>query len=198
MTLQKNDFEKQALPLLGELYASALRLTKQKENAEDLVSEVYTKAWKSIEQFEPGTNLRAWLYKILTNSYINHYRKHQRQPSMVELDKPLEGSEGEMTSLYDHLIETRTPVSENPERALANRFLDKDIKQAIDALPEEFREVVVLADVQSFSYQDIADMLEIPIGTVRSRLWRARNLLQKNLWDHAAAIGVVGKEGRLS
>src|SRR5476651_669979 len=88
MDTQKQDFEKQALPLLGELYASALRLTKQKENAEDLVSEVYTKAWKSINQFEPGTNLRAWLYKILTNTYINHYRQKKREPAMVALDQP--------------------------------------------------------------------------------------------------------------
>jgi len=191
-TLQRHDFEKQAVPLLGELYASALRLTKQKENAEDLVSEVYTKAWKAIGQFEPGTNLRAWLYKILTNTYINHYRKKKREPAMVELDKPVENNGGqEPVSLYDHLVETNPSPSENPERVLTNHFLDRDMKRAIESLPEEFRLVVVLADVQSFSYQDIAEMLDIPIGTVRSRLWRGRRLLQQNLWEHAVESGVI-------
>lgn len=189
----REQFQKEAFPFMDEMYASALRLTRQPQNAEDLVSEVYTRAWKAYEQFEPGTNMRAWLYRILTNAYINQYRKKQREPGIVPLDQPHggnpEGAEG--GTLYDKLADTAA----KPDEALATRFLDRDIRQAIDSLPEEFRAVVLLCDVQSFSYQDTADMLEIPIGTVRSRLFRGRRLLQKILWDQAVSAGVVNAEG---
>lgn len=187
-------FEKDALPYLQELYASAMRMTRQKESAEDLVSEVYTRAWKAFDQFQPGTNLRAWLYKILTNTYINHYRHKQREPQMIDLDKPDESEESTGGALYDRLVNTREHPSENPEQVLSNRLLDRDLTLAIDRLPEEFRMVVILADVQNFSYQDIADMLQIPIGTVRSRLWRGRRLLQQNLWSRAVEAGVVNAQ----
>src|SRR5262249_8685545 len=133
---------------------------------------------------------RAWLYKILTNTFINHYRHNKREPQMVNLDQPTD-QESETGSLYDKLADTAA----RPDQVLANRFLDRDIQKAIEALPEEFRMVVLLCDVQSFSYQDAADMLEIPIGTVRSRLFRGRRLLQKALWDQAIATGVVGASG---
>src|SRR5476651_194867 len=139
MNTQQQDFEKQAIPLLGELYASALRLTKQKENAEDLVSEVYTKAWKAFDQFEPGTNLRAWLYKILTNTYINHYRQKQREPYMVELDRPEDSDSGAGGDLYDRILGASPSPFDNPDAALANRILDQDLKKAIEGLPDEFR-----------------------------------------------------------
>jgi len=191
-TPTREQFQQEAFPFMDEIFASALRFTRQRENAEDLVSEVYSRAWKSYGQFERGTNMRAWLYKILTNTYINHYRQKQRQPSIINLDQPQGDLEsGETTSLYDRLADT----APRPDQVLANRFLDRDMQKAIDALPEEFRMVVILCDVQSFSYQDAADMLEIPIGTVRSRLFRGRRLLQKALWEQAVATGVVSASG---
>jgi RNA polymerase sigma-70 factor (ECF subfamily) len=188
MALTREAFQKEAYPFMEEIYASALRLARNKENAEDLVSEVYSRAWKSYAQFTPGTNMRAWLYRILTNTYINHYRQKQRQPGMVNLDQQVGDTEaGNGTSLYDKLADT----ARKPDEVLANRFLDRDIQKAIESLPDEFRMVVLLCDVQSFSYQDAADMLDIPIGTVRSRLFRGRRLLQKVLWEQAVAAGVI-------
>jgi RNA polymerase sigma-70 factor (ECF subfamily) len=188
----RKQFEKDAFPYLDELFASAMRFTRQRENAEDLMSEVFSRAWKSYGQFEKGSNMRAWLYKILTNTFINHYRHKQRQPGIVNLDQPHGDAESnEAGTLYDRLADT----APNPEQILSNRFLDRDLKTAIDSLPEEFRMVVTLCDVQSFSYQETADMLGIPIGTVRSRLFRGRRLLQKALWDQAVATGVVSATG---
>jgi len=187
----KELFEQEALKYLDELFASAMRMTRQKEAAEDLISEVYAKAWKSFGQFEPGTNLRAWLYKILTNTYINHYRHKQRQPLMVELDRPEGPDQGSGGDLYDKILGASKSPFENPDQVLANRILDQDLKQAIESLPDEFRLAVLLSDVQNFSYQEIADILDVPIGTVRSRLWRGRRLLQKVLWKQAVAAGIV-------
>ena len=194
VTASRERFEKEAVPLLQEIYASAMRLTRQKESAEDLVSEVYSRAWKSFDQFQPGTNLRAWLYKILTNTYINHYRHKQREPIMMELDRPEDDETASGGALYDRLINTHEHPSENPEHVLSNRILDRDMKKAIEGLPEDFRMVVLLADIQNFSYQDIADMLQIPIGTVRSRLWRGRRLLQQILWKQAIEAGIVSPQ----
>lgn len=194
MPTPRERFEKEAVPYLQEIYASALRLTRQRESAEDLVSDVYSKAWKSFEQFETGTNVRAWLYKILTNTYINAYRHRQREPVILDLDKPDEDHESAIGgSLYERIADADR--SEDPEQVLANRILDRDLKKAIDSLPEEFRMAIVLGDVQSFSYQEIADILGIPIGTVRSRLWRGRRLLQKILWRQAADAGLVNVRG---
>jgi RNA polymerase sigma-70 factor (ECF subfamily) len=191
-TPNREQFQKEAYPFMDEIYASAMRMTRNKENAEDLVSEVYTRAWKSYAQFTPGTNMRAWLYKILTNTYINHYRSKQRQPSIVNLDQPT-GDEDSTHTLYDKLEDAH--IGGHPDQLLANRFLDRDIQKAIESLPEEFRMVVILCDVQSFAYQEAADMLEIPIGTVRSRLFRGRRLLQKILWNQAVESGVVSASG---
>src|SRR5580692_4794969 len=116
---KKELFEKEALQYLDELFASALRMTRQKEAAEDLLSEVYSKAWKSFEQFEPGTNLRAWLYKILTNTYINHYRHKQREPLMIELDKPQDTENGSGGDLYDRILGASPSPFDNPDHALA-------------------------------------------------------------------------------
>jgi RNA polymerase sigma-70 factor (ECF subfamily) len=188
----RQSFEKEALPFLQEIFASALRLTRQKETAEDLVSEVYTRAWKSYgdRQFTPGTNMRAWLYRILTNTFINHYRRDKRRPVILDLDRP-EGQDEEGPSLYERLSDTHRIPGENPEKVLSRHILDSHLKKAIESLPEDFRIIVLLADVQGFSYQDIADMLTIPIGTVRSRLWRGRRLLQHSLWNEAVEAGVI-------
>ncbi len=199
-TLNKELFEKEATKYLDELFASAMRMTKQKEAAEDLLSEVYAKAWKAFDQFEPGTNLRAWLYKILTNTYINHYRQKQREPYMVELDRPEDPDTGAGGDLYDRILGASASPFDNPDEALANRILDQDLKKAIESLPDEFRLAVLLSDVQNFSYQEIADILSVPIGTVRSRLWRGRRLLQKILWKQAVEAGLVSedKKGKAS
>jgi RNA polymerase sigma-70 factor (ECF subfamily) len=189
----KNLFEKEALKYLDELFGSAMRMTRSKEAAEDLISEVYTKAWKSFSQFQPGTNLRAWLYKILTNTYINHYRQKQREPLKVELDRPSDPENGSGGDLFDRILGASKSPFDNPDQALANRILDQDIKKAIDGLPEEFRIAVLLSDVQNFSYQEIADILSVPIGTVRSRLWRGRRLLQQILWKQAVETGIVSE-----
>jgi RNA polymerase sigma-70 factor, ECF subfamily len=184
-------FETEALKYLDELFASAMRMTRQKEAAEDLLSEVYAKAWKSFAQFQPGTNLRAWLYSILTNTYINHYRHKQRSPLMVELDRPDDPDTGAGGDLYDRILGSSQNLFDNPDQVLANRILDQDLKKAIEGLPEDFRLAVILSDVQNFSYQEISDILDIPIGTVRSRLWRGRRLLQKILWKQAVSAGIV-------
>jgi len=197
-TSPKELFEKEGLKYLDELFGSAMRMTHRKEAAEDLVSEVYAKAWKSFNQFQPGTNLRAWLYKILTNTYINHYRQKQRQPFMVELDRPDDHENGTGGDLYDRILGASPSPFDNPDLALTNRILDQDLKKAIDGLPDEFRLAVLLSDVQNFSYQEIADILDIPIGTVRSRLWRGRRLLQRILWQQAVDAGIVpdNKKGK--
>ena len=194
----KQLFEKEALSYLDELFASAMRMTRQKEAAEDLISEVYAKAWKSFGQFSPGTNLRAWLYKILTNTYINHYRQKQRQPLMIDLDRPEDPDTGTGGDLYDRILGASKSPFDNPDQALANRILDQDLKKSIDGLPDEFRLAVLLSDVQNFSYQEIADIMDIPIGTVRSRLWRGRRLLQRLLWKQAVEAGIVSdnKKGK--
>src|ERR1017187_760298 len=193
-TLNKELFEKEATKYMDELFASAIRMTKQKEAAEDLLSEVYAKAWKAFDQFEPGTNLRAWLYKILTNTYINHYRHKQREPYMVELDRPDDSETGAGGDLYDRILGASPSPFDNPDAALANRILDQDLKKAIEGLPDEFRLAVLLSDVQNFSYQEIATILDIPIGTVRSRLWRGRRLLQQILWKQAVEPGMVSDD----
>ncbi len=197
-TTSKDLFEKEAMKYADELFASGMRMTKQREAAEDLLSEVYTKAWKSFDQFEPGTNLRAWLYKILTNTYINHYRHKQREPYMVELDRPEDPDTGAGGDLYDRILGANPSPFDNPDAVLTNRILDQDLTKAIENLPEEFRLAVLLSDVQNFSYQEIADILSIPIGTVRSRLWRGRRLLQKILWKQAVEAGIVSgdKKGK--
>jgi len=190
-TASRELFEKEALPLLDELYAYAVRMTRNPQVAEDLISDVYSRAWKSFHQFQPGTNLRAWLYKILTNTYINLYRSKQRQPYMVELDRQEEREDGSGGDLYDRILGASPGLFDNPDAMLANRILDQDIKKAIEELPEEFRMAVVLSDVQNFAYQEIADILNIPIGTVRSRIFRGRRLLQKVLWKQAVQAGIV-------
>lgn len=187
----KQAFEQEALPYLDELFASAVRMTKNREAAEDLLAEVFGKAWKAYPRFEQGTNMRAWLYKILTNTYINQYRHKQRAPLMVELDKPVDHENGSGGDLYDRILGASPNPFDNPDALLTNRILDQDIKQAIDELPDEFRMAIILSDVQNFSYQEVADILDIPIGTVRSRLWRGRRLLQKVLWKQAVSAGLV-------
>ena len=182
MTAQ--EFEKQAMPYADSLYGTALRLTRNPADAQDLVQEVYYKAFRSIKQFEAGTNLRAWLFKILMNTHISQYRKTSKDPAKTAYDDV-----GEF-SLYGQVHDRAASISETPEGIL-ERFLDEDIRKAIDRLPDTFREVVMLIDIEGFSYKEAAEILDIPVGTIMSRLFRSRKILQKVLWEYALEYGYV-------
>lgn len=174
-------FEREALPLLSNLYSAALRLTRNPADAEDLVQETYLRAYRGFGSFRPGTNLRAWMYRILTNTFINAYRKRQREPQTVPDDGIDEWY------LYDRLAAAEASA----ETEVLERIPDEDVRAALDALPEGFRMAVLLADVEGFSYREIAEILGIPIGTVMSRLHRGRRALEKALWEKARERGIV-------
>jgi RNA polymerase sigma-70 factor, ECF subfamily len=148
------------------------------------VQETFLRAYRSFDQFESGTNLRAWLYKILTNTFISSYRKRQREPQTVSADA------SEDFSLYDRLVESNI----TPEAELIDRIPDEEVKAALESLPEQFRTAVLLADVEGFSYQEIADITGVAIGTVMSRLHRGRKALQRALWEYARDRGLVEEE----
>ncbi len=175
--------ETEALTHLDALYRTALRLSRNPQDAEDLVQETYLNAFRALDRFEEGTNLRAWLFRILNNAFISQYRRRKRRPSSSLEDV----SE---FYLYDHLADGRTASgTESPEREVLERIGDERVLQALEELPVEFRQVSLLADVEGFSYREIADILGIPIGTVMSRLYRARRRLQKALWQEAQEAG---------
>lgn len=176
-------FEREALPLLREMYAAALRLTRKPADAEDLVQEAYLRAYRGFGGFEAGTNLRAWLHRILTNTFINSYRKRQREPQTV--------SEEEVPDwyLYDKLAGGGAEPS--AEAQVLESLPDQDVQDALASLPDRFRMAVLLADVQGFSYKEIAEILDIPMGTVMSRLHRGRRALEKRLFDVMRERGLV-------
>lgn len=179
------NFESDAMQYAPQLYSAALRMTRNPADAEDVVQETFLKAYRAYGSYTEGTNLKAWLYRILTNTYINKYRKAQRRPSEVEL--------GELQDfyLYKRLGEV-SGASQSAEADMLDEFVDTDIIEALESLPETFRMPVLLADVDGFSYKEIAEMLDIPIGTVMSRLHRGRRALQKKLWDVAQEHGIAG------
>src|SRR5882672_306471 len=183
--MAQDAFEADALAYLDALYRTALRMTRSEADAEDLVQETYIKALRFREQFTPGTNLKAWLFRILTNTFINTYRRRQTQPEFTELDNVDE------FSLYKRMSDLRTSSSAgNPETEFLDGLVDSEVKDALTELPEKFRSVVLL-DVEGFSYKEIAEMLDIPIGTVMSRLHRGRKFLQKRLLDLAQQRGIA-------
>jgi RNA polymerase sigma-70 factor (ECF subfamily) len=179
-------FSDQAVPFMGSLYTAALRMTRNPADAEDLVQETYLKAYRAFGGFREGTNLKAWLYKILTNTFINSYRSKKRRPEQTDLD------EVEDLYLYRRLggLEA-VAASRSAEEEVLDHFTDADVKAAVEALPEQFRMAVLLADVEGFSYKEIAEILDIPIGTVMSRLHRGRKALQKVLHDVGVRRGLV-------
>ncbi len=180
--------EQEALEHIDALYRTALRMTRNASDAEDLVQEVYLRAFRSLHQFAEGTNLRAWLFRILTNTYINEYRRRQRRPASASLDGI------EEFYLYDHLVDSGVqPNVERPDDIVLGKLSVDSVIGAIEELPEEFRQVVLLADVEGFSYRDIASIVDIPIGTVMSRLYRARRRLQRQLYDAAVESGIIGR-----
>ena len=174
---------------LDGLFGAALRLTRNRSRAEDLLQETFLRAWRSFHTFRPGTNARAWLYRILMNAYIDGYRKHAREPEVVDQEDVDE------FYLYSKVQESEDlRRAGNPEEVLLANLMDADVKGALDSLSDAFREVVVLADIEGFSYKEIADMLHIPIGTVMSRLHRGRRQLQVKLWEYARRAHYVSPE----
>jgi RNA polymerase sigma-70 factor (ECF subfamily) len=180
------EFSELAMQYMGSLYSAALRMTRNPSDAEDLVQETYLKAYRAFGSFKEGTNLKAWLYRILTNTFINSYRARKRRPEQTDID------DVEDLYLYRRLggLEA-VSAGRSAEEEVLEHFTESDVKDAVEALPEQFRMAVLLADVEGFSYKEIADILDIPIGTVMSRLHRGRKALQKTLHDFGMQRGLV-------
>jgi RNA polymerase sigma-70 factor (ECF subfamily) len=180
-------FERDALAFTNQLYAAALRYTKNPDDARDLVQDTYLKAFASFHQFEPGTNLKAWLYRVLTTTFINNYRKTQRQPlvSHAELE------DWQIAEAASHTSDQ----GKSAEVEALEKMPDSDVKRALQEIPEEFRMAVYFSDVEGFSYKEIAEILDIPTGTVMSRLHRGRKQLRALLMDYAKDRGYVSSAG---
>jgi RNA polymerase sigma-70 factor (ECF subfamily) len=175
-----------AMEHMGSLYTAALRMTRNPADAEDLVQETYLKAYRAFNTFQEGTNLKAWLYKILTNTFINSYRSRKRRPEQSELD------DVEDLYLYRRLGGLEAAAAgRSAEEEVLDSFTDAEVKDALESLPEQFRLAVLLADVEGFSYKEIADIVGVPIGTVMSRLHRGRKALQKALFEFGMERGLV-------
>lgn len=183
------DFEAGVIAQLDSLYRTALRMTNNPQEAEDLVQETMLKAFRFSHTYQPGTNLRAWLFRILNTSAINRYRKNATHPTPTSLP------DGEEFYLYNQIRDlSGQELSQGAEEEVLNKYLDEDVYKALNDLPPNFRMAVVLADIEGLSYKEIAEALQIPIGTVMSRISRARRQLQKSLWQYAKERGYVRSE----
>jgi len=175
---------------MPSLYSAAMRMTRNPADAEDLVQETYLKAYRAFESFQEGTNLKAWLYRILTNTFINSYRSKKRRPEQTELD------DVEDLYLYRRLGGLEAAAAgHSAEEEVLDHITDSEVKEAVESLPEQFRMAVLLADVEGFSYKEIAQILDVPIGTVMSRLHRGRKALQKALFEFGVERGLVANRG---
>jgi RNA polymerase sigma-70 factor (ECF subfamily) len=182
------EFTKEAMQYAPQLYSAALRMTRNSSDAEDLVQETYLRAYRSFAGFEEGTNLRAWLFRIMTNQYINTYRSKQRRPVETDLD--------DVEDLYLYRrVGNLGAMSRSAEDTLFELFTDDEVKRALEELPDAFRVPVLLADVEGFSYKEIAEMVDVPIGTVMSRLHRGRKAMHKKLYDFAEQRGLIAADG---
>ncbi|HMB96891.1 MAG TPA: sigma-70 family RNA polymerase sigma factor [Balneolaceae bacterium] len=177
---KQQDFNDEILPHLDALYNFALRLTTDPNDAEDLVQDSIVKAFRFFSSYEKGTNAKAWLFRILKNSYINSYRKKSSKPQEIDYD--------EVATFYETIRAERTETSDLEDK-MFRELIDDDITKALDEIPEDFRTVVLLCDVEDFTYEEIANMLDVPIGTIRSRLHRGRNLLKAQLMEYAKKRG---------
>ncbi|HXG01416.1 MAG TPA: sigma-70 family RNA polymerase sigma factor [Bacteroidota bacterium] len=186
-TQKQREFQNEALPHMGFLYNYALRMTYNSADAEDLVQETFLKAFRFWDSYEKGTNIRAWLFRIMKNAYINRYRKEKKEPETVEYD--------EIENFYNSVRETAVESSDLQE-TLYNNLFEDDVAQAIAELPEDFRTVVILCDIENLTYEEVAEFVDCPIGTVRSRLHRGRKLLRAKLLDYARKRGYVEEKSR--
>jgi RNA polymerase sigma-70 factor (ECF subfamily) len=186
MTDAQLDFETEALSYMDQLFAAALRMTRHRSDAEDLVQETYAKAFAAQDKFKPGTNLKAWLYRIQTNAFINTYRKKQRQPKVSDAEQV---EDWQIAAAAEH---TSSGLASAEQEAL-DQIGDDEIKRALAELPEDFRMAVYLSDVEGFAYKEIAEIMDTPVGTVMSRLHRGRKLLREKLREYAAERGIYDK-----
>ena len=185
----RDTFAADATAFAPQLFSTAVRMTRNRADAEDLVQETYMKAWRAYDSYEEGTNLRAWLFRIMTNTYINKYNAKMRRPTETELD------DVEELYLYRRLgTIDQSRMSASAEDQMMELFTDDEVKNAIEELPEAFRMPLLLSDVDGFSYKEIAEMLDVPIGTVMSRLHRGRKAMQKRLYEFAKERGLVDEK----
>ena len=182
----REEFINDAMQYAPQLFSTALRMTRNRADAEDLVQETFLKGWRSFHTFQEGTNLRAWLFRIMTNTYINKYNAKQRRPEETELDEVEELFLFRRLGAFD-----QSKMNASAEDQMLELFTDDEIKSALEELPEQFLLPVLLSDVDGFSYKEIAEMLDVPIGTVMSRLHRGRKVMQKLLYEYAKERGLI-------
>jgi RNA polymerase sigma-70 factor, ECF subfamily len=182
----RETFSVDAMQYAPQLFSTALRMTRNRADAEDLMQETYTKAWRAFDSYQQGTNLRAWLFRILTNTYINKYNSQLRKPTETELDEVEELYLFKRLGAFD-----QSQLSQSAEDQMLEMFTDDEVKNAIEELPETFRIPLLMSDVEGFSYKEIAEILDVPIGTVMSRLHRGRKAMQKMLYEYAKERGLV-------
>ena len=181
----QREFSAEALPHMDVLYNFALRMTGNPDDADDLLQETYLKAFRFWDKFEKGTNCRAWLFRIMKNSYINRYRKESREPDTVDYD--------DVEEFYNSIRDETAETTDMEERLFGN-LLDDDVAKALESLPVDFRTVLILCDIERFTYEEISEFVNCPIGTVRSRLHRGRKMLRAKLWKYARNRGYVEEE----